>query len=203
MRNITFDLSRLHEHGPAFFDYLKLRKRFFVDELGWDVPHNESYEMDQYDNPTAWYSLVVDEQGQVLGGARVMATTSKWGSHTYMMRDAHDGKLDGIPSDAICSDVASPEIWEMTRMVMSSDLTGVAARRRCLKMICDGCIDIVQAEGCRELRALSSLAMVRVLRQVGYPVDKVGPTWQDTGDGRRYSVMKMDIAPTHHAIAAE
>lgn len=28
MKNITFDLSRLHLHGSAFFDYLGLRKRF-------------------------------------------------------------------------------------------------------------------------------------------------------------------------------
>ena len=202
MRNITFDLSTLHEHGSGFFDYLRLRKRFFVDQLQWDVPHNENYEMDQYDNPLAWYSLVVDN-GKILGGARVMATSSIWGKHTYMMRDAHDGKLDSIPSNAIPDGVASPQVWEMTRLVMSDDLEGLDDRRTCLQLICDGCIDIVQAHGCCELRAMSSLAMLRVLRQVGYPVDRVGDIWRDPGDGRQYSAMKMDLAPVNHAIAAE
>ena len=41
MHNITFDMSRLHQHGAAFFDYLRLRKQFFVDTLCWDIPHNK------------------------------------------------------------------------------------------------------------------------------------------------------------------
>jgi N-acyl-L-homoserine lactone synthetase len=53
MHNITFDLSRLHNHGATFWDYLRLRKHFFVDTLHWDIPHNDEFEMDQYDNPTA------------------------------------------------------------------------------------------------------------------------------------------------------
>ncbi len=202
MRNITFDLSTLHEHGPAFFDYLKLRKRFFVDQLGWDVPHNDNYEMDQYDNPTAWYSLVV-EDGEVLGGARVMATSAKWGKHTYMMGDASHGRLDDIPSGVMQQGIATPEVWEMTRLVVSDGIRDFADRRVALQMVCDGCIDIVQAHGCIELRAMSSLAMLWVLRQVGYPVDRVGEIWRDPGDGRQYSAMKMDIAPMNHAIAAE
>jgi hypothetical protein len=34
MEQITFNLAQLHLHGTAFFDFLALRKRFFVDELG-------------------------------------------------------------------------------------------------------------------------------------------------------------------------
>ena len=92
MENITFDLSCLHRYGPAFYDYLRLRKHFFVDMLGWDIPHNDSVEMDQYDNPLAFYSLVLRD-GQVIGGARTMPTTSSWGQYTYMLRDAVAGKL--------------------------------------------------------------------------------------------------------------
>ena len=76
MQNVTFDLSRLHQHGPAFYEYLRLRKHLFVDTLGWDLPHNDEVEMDQYDNPNAHYSLVL-KNGQVVGGARTMPTTSR------------------------------------------------------------------------------------------------------------------------------
>ncbi len=202
MRNITFDLSSLHEHGPAYFDYLKLRKRFFVDHLKWDVPHNDKYEMDQYDNPLAWYSLVV-EDGRVLGGARVMPTTSIWGKHTYMMGDAAVGKLESVPSEVMPANVNSPDVWEMTRLVLSEELTDPFDRRAALQHVCDGCIGIVQMHDCAELRAMSSLAMLRVLRQAGYPVDRMGMPWRDPGDGRRYSAMKMNIAPVSHAVAAE
>jgi N-acyl-L-homoserine lactone synthetase len=57
MENITFSLATLHRHGSAFYDFLALRKRFFVDTLGWDIPHDDTVEMDQYDNPLAHYSL--------------------------------------------------------------------------------------------------------------------------------------------------
>ena len=106
MHNVTFDLSRLHQHGPAFYDYLRLRKHFFVDTLGWDIPHNDDVEMDQYDNPNAFYSLVL-RNGEVIGGARTMPTTSKWGSHSYMLKDALDGKLNDIPPDIVPENIVS------------------------------------------------------------------------------------------------
>jgi acyl homoserine lactone synthase len=179
-----------------------LRKRFFVDQLGWDIPHNENFEMDQYDNPLAYYSLVLD-QGKVVGGARVMATTSNWGKHTYMMGDAAEGRLESIPGAAMPSSIKSPDVWEMTRLVVTDELSNAYDRKTCLQMVCDGCLDIVQSNGCVELRAISSLAMVRVLRQAGYPVDRMGTVWRDPGDGREYSGMKMDIAPMQQLIAAE
>jgi acyl homoserine lactone synthase len=69
MENITFNLSQLHIHGTAFYDFLGLRKRFCVDKLGWDIPHDDDVEMDQCDNPKAYYSLVLRD-GVVIGGAR-------------------------------------------------------------------------------------------------------------------------------------
>ena len=59
MRNVTFEFLGQHRHGTAFHEYLHLRKVFFVDQLGWDIPHNADVEMDQYDNPCAHYSLVL------------------------------------------------------------------------------------------------------------------------------------------------
>ena len=84
MERISFNLTELHLHGSAFFDFLALRKTFFVDQLGWDIPHDDNVEMDQYDNPKAHYSLVLKE-GRVVGGMRAMATTAQWGGHTYML----------------------------------------------------------------------------------------------------------------------
>jgi acyl homoserine lactone synthase len=202
MKNITFDLSNLHQHGTAFFDYLKLRKQFFVDTLNWDVPHNDDYEMDQYDNPTAWYSLVV-RNGEVLGGARVMPTTSSWGEHTYMLRDAFQGKLGGIPDRAMPSEIATPQVWECTRLCMSSGLRSHVERSRCLSMIVNGLVDIAVDHGASELLTLSTISLMRALRQLGYPADRLGEPYRDPGDGRRYAVLKMPVSTPGHAIAAE
>lgn len=203
MHNITFDLSRLHEHGSAYFDYLKLRKRFFVDTLKWDIPHNDKYEMDQYDNPTAWYSLVLRD-GEVIGGTRVMPTTSNWGKHTYMLRDALRGQLESIPKSAMPADIVSPYVWEMTRLVISPDLRTAKERGECLSLMGQGLYDIAAQEGAAEYMGISSVALVRVLRQLGFPLERLGEPYHDSEDGRRYAVLRMPVVlPGQELIAAE
>jgi len=202
MKNTTFNLSTLHEHGSAYFDYLKLRKKFFVDKLHWDVPHNDNFEMDQYDNPTAWYSLV-QRNGVVLGGARIMPTTSIWGKHSYMLRDAFRGTINTIPDRAMPSEIVSPMVWECTRLVLTDDLTTHEERRQCLSLIVDGLIDISADQGASELLTLSTVSLVRALRQLGFPASQLGETYQDPGDRRKYAVLRMPIPSTAHAIAAE
>ncbi len=173
-----------------------------MDRLGWDVPHNENYEMDQYDNPTAWYSLLLQD-GKVLGGARVMPTTSTWGKHTYMLRDAFRGTIDTIPERAMPSEISTPMVWECTRLVVSDNLRTQQQRSEGLSLIVDGLVEIASQQGASELMTLSTISLMRALRQLGFPADQMGEPYRDPGDGRRYAVLRMPIPSAHHAIAAE
>jgi N-acyl-L-homoserine lactone synthetase len=193
MENITFDLSTLHLHGSAFYGFLGLRKRFFVDQLGWDIPHDDKVEMDQYDNPLAHYSLVLRD-GVVIGGARAMPTTSHWGSHTYMLGDAWAGKLADIPQAVMPGAVSTPKTWECTRLVIADEVTTHADRSLCLSLIVDGLIEVAQAHGATELMSLSPLSLMRALRQLGYAADRVGEPYRNEGDGRQYAVLAMPAA---------
>jgi acyl homoserine lactone synthase len=190
MENITFNFVQLHQHGPAFSDFLRLRKHFFVDTLGWDIPHDDDVEMDQYDNPQASYSLAIRD-GEVVGGVRVMPTTAKWGNHSYMLRDAFHGKLIDIPTSVLSEEILSPTVWEGTRIVVSDRLQTHAERAQCLSTIMDGMIDIVASQGGERIMALCPLAMMRALRKRGYDVNTVGNPHHNTGDGRRYAVLTM------------
>lgn len=190
MINVTFDMSNLHRHGTAFWDFLKLRKQFFVDILGWDIPHNDDVEMDQYDNPLAHYSVVLHD-GKVVGGARTMATTARWGQHTYMLRDALNGKLVDIPPQVMGKDVQSPLVWECTRLVVSDKLKTHAERAECLQLIVDGLVRVATENGGSELMSLSPLSLTRALRQLGYAANRIGQPYQNEGDGRRYAVLSM------------
>jgi len=190
MENITFDLSSLHLYGTTFYDYLGLRKRFFVDNLGWDIPHNATVEMDQYDSPLAHYSVVVRD-GKVIGGARAMATTAAWGSHTYMLGDAWAGKLADIPQSVMPGEVASARTWECTRLVVSDDVRTHADRSLCLSMIVDGLIEVASDHGATDLMSLSPLSLMRALRQLGYAADRVGEPYRNDTDGRQYAVLSM------------
>lgn len=190
MDNVTFNFSTLHQHGTAFYDFLALRKTFFVDTLGWDIPHDDQVEMDQYDNPRAEYSVVLRE-GVVVGGARAMATTATWGAHSYMLRDAVAGKLADIPSQIMGHEVQSPKVWECTRLVISDEVKSHADRSLCLSLIVDGLVRVAARHGATELMSLSPLPLMRALRQLGYAADRIGEPYRNDGDGRQYAVLSM------------
>jgi acyl homoserine lactone synthase len=202
MHNITFDFLGQHRHGAAFHEYLQLRKAFFVDALGWDIPHNDEVEMDQYDNPCAHYSLVI-RQGRVVGGARTMPTTASWGRYTYMLRDALRGSLEQIPSQAMPSDVAKDDVWECTRLVISDEIAGHAERASCLSLIVGGLVKIANLRGGTELMSLSPLPLMRALRQLGFAASRMGEPYTSESDGRKYAVLRMPAMRSSHLMAAE
>jgi N-acyl-L-homoserine lactone synthetase len=192
MEKITFNLTELHRHGTAFFEYLALRKQFFVDQLGWDIPHDDTVEMDQYDNPQAYYALVVQD-GRVVGGGRAMATTARWGSHTYMLRDAVEGKIIGIPANIVDQIMVTANVWECTRVVVSSELKDPAASAHCLSLIVAGLAEQARAQGATEMMALSRPSLLRSLRKIGYAARLIGEPYTNSDDGRRYVAMSMDV----------
>ncbi|MEO1639451.1 MAG: acyl-homoserine-lactone synthase [Pseudomonadota bacterium] len=189
MENITFNLTELHKYGTAFFEFLALRKKFFVDQLGWDIPHDDDVEMDQYDNPKAYYSLALKD-GKVVGGMRVMATTAQWGSHTYMLRDAVDGKLIGIPEDILPEATADPSVWEATRIVISEDITTHKERAECLGLLLDGVVRQARVHGATEIMALCPPVFARTMRTIGFPVYPIGDPYVNMHDNRKYVAMK-------------
>jgi len=191
MRNITFELSSVHQHGPAYFDYLALRKRFFVDALNWQIPHNADVEMDQYDNPMARYCLVLDDAGCVVAGARAMSCSARWGDHTYMLKDAMTGKLSTIPDNLLDQVIEAPNVWECTRLVISPDIRSMDARTRCLDLIVEGLIDMANAEGADTLISLSNLWLLRALKRLGYGAELMGAPYKNSDDGHRYAVMAI------------
>lgn len=202
MHSITFDFLGQHRHGTAFYEYLRLRKAFFVDALGWDIPHNDDVEMDQYDNPCAHYSLVL-RRGKVVAGARTMATSASWGRHTYMLRDALRGCIDQIPAKVMPSDIVTREVWECTRLVVSDRVTNPSERTECLSMVVGGLVDVANRGGGLELVALMRPSFLRALRHLGYPASRLGEAYRNENDGRDYAVLRMPAMRSSHLIAAE
>ena len=197
MKNITFELYNVHQHGSSFYDYLALRKQFFVDTLKWQIPHNADVEMDQYDNPMARYSLVLDDDGRVLAGSRAMSTAATWGDHTCMLKDAMTGKLSSIPSNLLDEVIDSPKVWECTRLVISPEVKSMRARTQCLDLIVEGLIDMANAEAADTLISLSNLWLLRALERLGYGAELMGDPYTNDDDGHKYAVMA--IAARHKA----
>lgn len=189
---ITFNMAGMHRHGTAFYDFLRLRKTFFVDQLGWDIPHDDEVEMDQYDNPQAWYILVLDDDGEVVGGGRTMPHSARWGSHTYMLNDARQGRIDSIPSSVMDGVHVENRIWEVTRFVISDALATQAERSKCLSLILEGLESLLLRFGGVEAISLSPPPMVRAVRSLGYDAERRGEAYL-CEDGRRYAVMGIPV----------
>lgn len=200
MHYVTFGFLAQHRHDTAFHQYLRLRKRYFVDVLGWDIPHDDDVELDQYDNPCAYYALVM-RNSTVVGGARMMPTTSSWGRFSYMLRDALRGEIK-IPARAVSEEIVSEDVWECTRFVVSDDLVTQAERVECLSLILWGCTDLLRGHGGSEVVSLSPVPMVRTLRQLGYAARRVGEPYCEE-DGRRYAMIRTPMPIEAHGIAAE
>jgi acyl homoserine lactone synthase len=200
MHYVTFDFLGQHRHGSAFHQYLGLRKQYFVDVLGWDIPHDDEVEMDQYDNPCASYTLVLRGE-TVIGGARLMPTTALWGRYSYMLRDALLGAIN-IPPHVTSEDIVSQEVWECTRLVVSDDLVTQADRLGCLEMILWGCGDLLRQHGGSEVISLSPVPLLRTLRKLGYATRRVGEPYLDN-DGRRYAMLQTPAHAMPLSIAAE
>lgn len=193
LRSILFDMSTMHLYGSAFYDFLRLRKRFFVDGLGWDIPNDGLVEMDQYDTPHAHYSLVVAD-GEVVAGARCQRGDVTWGHYSCMMRDAARGNMPGIPHDLIEDKEWTPEIWEGTRLVISDDIGSVTQRTQAMALIIDGLMRTMQPHGATYLQTLSPVALARTVRFLGYETERVSRAYVCGEDGREYAVFRTTVA---------
>lgn len=130
-----------------------------------------------------------------------MPTTASWGRHSYMLRDALRG-LIRIPPGVVSEEHASNEVWECTRLVISDRMATHADRSRCLSLLLRCAIDMVRERQGRDLISLSPLPLVRTLRQLGFPVQRVGEPYSES-DGRRYAMLRMPVLRPPHDIAAE
>ncbi|MEO1238163.1 MAG: acyl-homoserine-lactone synthase [Pseudomonadota bacterium] len=191
MKSIVFDMSTMHRHGSAFYDFLRLRKRFFIDNLGWTIPSDGTVEMDQYDTPLAHYSLV-ESDGVIIGGARCQPVDSVWGPYSCMIKDAARGLLDDIPSDLFKPSMSSPTNWEGTRLVVSDQVLSVLDRTRCLALIIDGLMRIIDSHGGTSLITLSPTALYRTTKIVGLKATQVSRPYI-SGDGREYALFASRV----------
>ncbi len=114
-------------YGDLLVNFLRARKRTFIDRLHWDLPNTEGMEFDQYDTPQCRW-VAVHEYGEVLGGFRLIPTMAQCGIYSYMLRDAQRGLLDSIPQDVLFIDApVERRIIEASRLFIAED---VPASRR-------------------------------------------------------------------------
>ena len=114
-----------------------------------------------------------------------MSTASRWGDHTYMLKDAMTGKLDTIPSNLLDEVIDSPRVWECTRLVISPEVKSMRQRTECLDLIVEGLIDMANTEGADTLISLSNPWLLRALKRLGYGAELMGEPYTNGDDGHK------------------
>lgn len=161
-------------------DFLRVRKRVFVDEKAWSLHHAEGVEFEQYDTFDTTY-VIAHCDGDVLGGARLKRTDRQHGtgevSYSYMIRDAALGLLPGMPSN-LCSarPPIDPRVWELTRLV-AEPIAGLAER---ILEVSNAYLFAVGASRCL---FLGSPAFLRMANRLGWKAKQLGDVVGNT-DGR-------------------
>lgn len=98
-------------HTQVIEDMFRLRKRVFLDQLGWDVAATRGMEFDAYDNIDCIYLVSVDATTQkVQGSLRVMPTVGP-----HLMRDVFAHWFD----EPVVFESAT--IWEVTRFCIDPE----------------------------------------------------------------------------------
>ncbi|MEL6693878.1 MAG: acyl-homoserine-lactone synthase [Pseudomonadota bacterium] len=172
METTVIELPRDFGRYDLVRGFLELRKQVFIDDMAWSLVEVSDLEFEQYDTFKAVY-IIVHEGHEIVAGARLLPTDSSIGTgrlkYTYMINDAHEGHLDGMPSN-LCYEnpPKSASIWELTRLV-SKPKTNAAKhvlfeannflRRRCAKT----CL------------FLGPPAFLRLAKSMGFSPQRLGP----------------------------
>jgi N-acyl-L-homoserine lactone synthetase len=111
-------LQSAHLFGDALADQHRFRYRQFVVRAGWDVPHFDGMEYDQFDTPAAVYLLWRDHAARVRGMIRLLPTTQPYMTETLWPELAPE---EGMPR--------AEEVWENTRFAVDRNLEAPLRRR--------------------------------------------------------------------------
>lgn len=191
MRLHLFPYSYRNDAGRVWSDYLSLRKRCFIDRLGWDLTQTDGMELDQYDDATASYSLF-EVRGRVLAGARLLPFRANSGGWTHFIGDCAASRFAAQPNDLLPAGYNLAPTAECSRLVVLEALEG-AVRRKALAEVVRGLVTLAAGIPLSpRLLSLSPEPLLRGLSGLGYEPRSIGAPYVCAEDGRSYRVLEMD-----------
>ena len=172
----TVSFATLARDGGLLADMLRARKRVFIDRKEWNLQTLFDMEFDQYDTPLSrWVVSQID--GKVLAGDRLTPTTAQMGGFTYMLKDAQDGRLEGLPADVL--DWPAPvddHTWEGSRIFVAIDcpapLRSAARDAMLMEMIRHA-----MANGVRQLICILPRVWPELARRHHLAMKAIGPVF--------------------------
>ncbi|WP_460275370.1 acyl-homoserine-lactone synthase [Celeribacter sp. ULVN23_4] len=190
IRATVLSVQNNHLYGELYADFLRARKRVFIDTKHWDLPETDGMEFDQYDTPQS-RCIVLHEYGQVIAGIRLLPTTARCGCYSYMLKDAQEGVIDTIPSYILHEKApVSDWVWEATRLFVVPE---VPANRRLTvqtKLMQEMARTAV-AEGATHVIGIVPYVFKRWLERLGMSALPVGPKVMFDSDKSQAALMHV------------
>ncbi|WP_161594533.1 acyl-homoserine-lactone synthase [Marimonas lutisalis] len=188
MKTTLIRWSNIHEHGPLWYNHHKLRKQIFVDEAGWDIPHSEEVEWDQYDTPLTTY-VITHAGDRVLAATRILPCSFAARGQSYMIRYATLGRLDSIPETILDRPARTGKNdYEITRFTTDMSLPR-DERTEALRVCAVESVHFLNAVGAEHGLILMPPGFAGWFRRIGIGVRRVGPVTENAR-GERFCVME-------------
>ncbi len=191
-QSVNFQFSQIEQFGGEFIQFLKLRKKVFVDGLGWNLANFDSLELDQFDNPTAYYLVITDIDGRVVAGTRFAPITNQYGALGSMSFEVSSGNLGAIPKDILSNQYLISDNWEATRLVIHPELV-LRERKKCLSLLIVELIKAVNNHGGRAIVTLSPTSLKRLVMTNKINVSQISESYTCKEDLRKYASFLISV----------
>ena len=156
------------KHRGLLDQSFRLRKKIFLDKLGWDVSVSGPHERDRYDDLYPAYLLWCDEEKERLfGTVRLMPTTGP----TLL----YDVFRETFPH---ACDLMAPGIWEGTRMCIDEEAVAEAFPEmrpdRAFSLLLLALCEVALDNGIDTLVSNYEPHMKRIYQRAGAEFDELG-----------------------------
>ncbi len=195
IRSTTISFRNMNEYGGLLVNYLEVRKAIFLDQLGWHVSESDGMEFDQYDTPFCRW-IVIHQFGEVLGGVRMVPTTAKCGTFSYMLRDAQMGMLEDLPTDILFFEApVEHSVWEATRFFIT-DSVPAQQRQRVQSLLFRSMSQTAMENGATHVLGIVPALWARWARRLGVNATPIGVKFSIDGTASQSVLFKVgDFIP--------
>ena len=154
--------SNAATHRPLLDRMFEDRKAVFVDLLKWDVPHDDRFEADQFDDDSAEYLIVNDrESGEHFASLRLLRTDRPHVLSTFFPELCERG----VPS--------GPDIREISRMCLSPRHRG-PERVQCRNLLASAMTEYALLMGIRAYTGVADMGWLSRVLSAGWRCEPLG-----------------------------
>ena len=152
------------------------RHKIFVERLGWQLQTKDGAELDQFDRSDTVYVIAQDDDGQVIGCARLLPTI-----RPYLLANVFPYLLNGMEPPR------SLDVWELSRF-SAVDLSGTVntGRYRFSSLtavrLLEASLEFAGSHSAKRLITVSPLGVERLLHRAGFHAHRAGPPMAIDGD---------------------